>query len=119
MNAPANGMNRRRFLTRLFAETPGDGGLEAQDELRRHTDGVLWAALSVSGAEHYIGGGINEWTTAYGTLFRPHSAGSLHPGGINVVFGDGSVRFVSQNTSHNTLVQLCTMYDGQVISDLP
>lgn len=43
---------------------------------------------------------------------------SPHSGGVNVVFGDGSVRFLAETTSLVTLGQLATRDDGQVV-DIP
>jgi prepilin-type N-terminal cleavage/methylation domain-containing protein/prepilin-type processing-associated H-X9-DG protein len=41
---------------------------------------------------------------------------SPHTGGVNVVFGDGSVRFLSDSISLNVLGQLATRDDGQVFT---
>jgi prepilin-type processing-associated H-X9-DG protein len=41
---------------------------------------------------------------------------SRHPGGVNMVFGDGSVRFVKNTVSPLTWVQLGSMASGEVIS---
>ncbi|MBN9118914.1 MAG: DUF1559 domain-containing protein [Planctomycetes bacterium] len=40
---------------------------------------------------------------------------STHSGGANVVYGDGSVRFLSDSTPLNVLAQLATRDDGTVI----
>jgi prepilin-type N-terminal cleavage/methylation domain-containing protein/prepilin-type processing-associated H-X9-DG protein len=47
-----------------------------------------------------------------------YNAASLHPGGVNFVFADGSVHFIQQNVDVNTLTLLSTMADGQVITNL-
>jgi prepilin-type N-terminal cleavage/methylation domain-containing protein/prepilin-type processing-associated H-X9-DG protein len=44
------------------------------------------------------------------------AAGSLHPGGCHFAFGDGSVRFVNQQTDTVTLERLCTMAGGEVVA---
>lgn len=44
------------------------------------------------------------------------ASGSLHPQGTYFAFGDGSVRFVSQNTDLTTLERLSAMGDGQPAS---
>ena len=56
MNAPAKDISRRGFLTRLFSDTPGNTGLSPIEDLRQHTDGVLWAALRLSDEEFYVAG---------------------------------------------------------------
>jgi prepilin-type processing-associated H-X9-DG protein len=41
---------------------------------------------------------------------------ALHPGGANVLFGDGSVRFVKQSISLLTWQALCSRANGEVVS---
>jgi len=41
---------------------------------------------------------------------------SFHPGGVNVLFGDGSVRFIKDSISVVTLRSLVTLKGGEVIS---
>ena len=42
---------------------------------------------------------------------------SLHSGGVQVVLGDGSVRFLSENMDHNTLRRLANPKDGEVLGE--
>ena len=58
MNAPATGTSRRRFLTRLFTDpdsNPAACELRPLEDLRQHTEGVLWAATD-AGDAYYIAG---------------------------------------------------------------
>ena len=48
-----------------------------------------------------------------------HPFQSAHPGGINVLFGDGSARFLSESIDRPTLNWLCIRDDGQPIGLLP
>jgi len=43
-------------------------------------------------------------------------ARSRHPGGLNVLFGDGSVRFLKNSINMATWIGLNTMGSGEVIS---
>ncbi len=43
---------------------------------------------------------------------------SYHPGGVNILLGDGSVRFLSETTNAQTLRQLGHRADGQLATEL-
>lgn len=64
---------------------------------------------------------INE--TTYSGIQRAPSlgswaySGSYHVGGCQVVLGDGSVRFISQNIDTTTRRNLAAMADGQVLGE--
>jgi prepilin-type processing-associated H-X9-DG protein len=75
---------------------------------------------------------INNWTVQNGSsdetlgAFYPRrgvlannntNAGSLHPGGCQIVMGDGAVRFLSEQTASSILVQLKRMRDGHAPQD--
>jgi prepilin-type processing-associated H-X9-DG protein len=68
--------------------------------------------------------GINLWfypsapTTVIGRLGSWGRMGSLHTGGANAVFADGSVRFFNESTSTTTLHLLGMMSDGSPIPSL-
>ncbi|MFN0055647.1 MAG: DUF1559 domain-containing protein [Planctomycetales bacterium] len=68
--------------------------------------------------------GINLWTyPGYPSTFQPGrlcnwaSAGSEHVGGCHILFGDGSVRFVSENVNVTTLQRIGWMRDRQPTGD--
>jgi prepilin-type processing-associated H-X9-DG protein len=83
-----------------------------------------WVQVGVDPGPTAQPSGINVWTSNW-TL--PNSGrpapipgkvgswswpGSLHPGGCNVLFGDGSVHFVAETTPVTLLNQLAAMADG-------
>ncbi|RUL89670.1 DUF1559 domain-containing protein [Tautonia sociabilis] len=51
--------------------------------------------------------------TDFGHLFVPSS---IHPGGVNVMFGDGSVRFVKDTVSQQVWMSLGSRDGGEVVS---
>jgi prepilin-type N-terminal cleavage/methylation domain-containing protein/prepilin-type processing-associated H-X9-DG protein len=48
-----------------------------------------------------------------------YNAASLHTGGVNFLFADGSVHFISQSIDIPSLTFLSRMADGQVIPNMP
>jgi prepilin-type processing-associated H-X9-DG protein len=48
-----------------------------------------------------------------------YNAASLHTGGVNFVFADGSVRFINQSIDVPTLTRLSRMGDGEVVGNIP
>jgi prepilin-type processing-associated H-X9-DG protein len=42
---------------------------------------------------------------------------SAHTGGVHILLGDGSVRFLSNNTDMKTIKRLATRDDGQVLGE--
>jgi prepilin-type N-terminal cleavage/methylation domain-containing protein/prepilin-type processing-associated H-X9-DG protein len=53
---------------------------------------------------------------AGGPTFAAITARSFHPGGVNALFGDGSVRFIKSTIDGNTWRALGTVGGGEVIS---
>lgn len=70
---------------------------------------------------------INNWdydwvpnftfTPIPGQLGEWHYPGSNHPGGCNMLLGDGSVRFVSQTTAVTTLDAIASMHGGETATN--
>ena len=59
--------------------------------------------------------GINQFVPkAAGVLKVGGTAGSLHSGGINVVLGDGSVRFIRSDVASTQLFSACTIAGGEI-----
>jgi prepilin-type N-terminal cleavage/methylation domain-containing protein/prepilin-type processing-associated H-X9-DG protein len=54
------------------------------------------------------------WQGAYARMLNPPT--SYHPGGVNVLFLDGSVRFVKETINTSTWRALGTHFGGEVIS---
>jgi prepilin-type N-terminal cleavage/methylation domain-containing protein/prepilin-type processing-associated H-X9-DG protein len=76
----------------------------------------------------YPAQGLNIWNynnntsplnKVHGRRASWYNAASLHTGGVNFVFADGSVRFLPESISVQTLTLLSRMADGQVIPDMP
>jgi prepilin-type processing-associated H-X9-DG protein len=72
---------------------------------------------------------INNWTVPQGSMegyWHPRrgaiahnrsTAASLHPGGCQMLMGDGAVRFLSEQTAFSVLNQLKRMRDGNAPQD--
>jgi prepilin-type N-terminal cleavage/methylation domain-containing protein/prepilin-type processing-associated H-X9-DG protein len=60
--------------------------------------------------------GLNK---TFGRRASWYNAASLHTGGVNFVFADGSVRFIQQSIDVPTLTRLSRMGDGEPIGNIP
>lgn len=58
------------------------------------------------------GGGAGFWNSEAANV----PLVSTHTGGVNALYGDGSVHFISDNTDLVTLARLATRDDGQVVT---
>jgi len=86
-----------------------------------------WVQIGVDPAPAFHGGGINTWMSNWTNPPDPARTqapkvgkvgswswpGSLHPSGCHFLFGDGSVRFITENTPRTTMNQLAAIADGQ------
>jgi prepilin-type N-terminal cleavage/methylation domain-containing protein/prepilin-type processing-associated H-X9-DG protein len=68
--------------------------------------------------------GLNIWNyngnaEPIGERASWYNATSLHPGGVNFVYADGSVHFISQSIDVTSLTRLCTVADGLPIPNPP
>jgi len=81
-----------------------------------------------SGVDFAMTRGINDWlccgwhtppnaNNASGSLGTWGAPGSSHPGGMQVLMGDGSVRFISENIDDTTRTNLAYISDGNVIGE--
>lgn len=79
-----------------------------------------WVMVGVDVAEY----GINVWGNYFvpdgvvGRLGNFGACGSSHPGGAHVMYADGSVHFLSEETNRNVLEALSTMEAGENVSQL-
>ena len=97
----------QRALTREFSwkgerwicQDPGRGGFYSHSQQPNRRSCSYW------------GGGIGSDT--FETML---SAGSSHPGGVVVLFLDGSVRFVKTTVNYNTWHSIGTKDGGEVVS---
>ena len=81
-----------------------------------------FAMIGVDPAHLWADRGINSWTWSvydepnliptFGKLACWGYAGSLHVGGAQFAFGDGSVRFVTENVPKATLEKMATIGEG-------
>jgi prepilin-type N-terminal cleavage/methylation domain-containing protein/prepilin-type processing-associated H-X9-DG protein len=88
-------------------------------------DGSPWfyrGWVQLGGDLTYLG--VNIWTypsnptgKVYGRLSSWQNVGSLHPGGCNVLRGDGSVTFLKESTSLIVMQRLQAMADGAIVNE--
>lgn len=74
------------------------------------------SAINVTNGEDVIPLGVSPNTTYYGS----NGTGgfySFHPGGINVAFADGAVKFISEKIDIRILAKLVTRNGGESVAD--
>ena len=122
--------------TIIVAEQSGSvGGFTTDYRTNYHGGWRGWSSsgdvVTRTGAHHMAGVttvafAINMKTAQTGGSAVPRSnspysgntiLNSFHPGGIHVLLGDGSVRFLSETLEFLTLRKLCARGDGQTIGE--
>ncbi len=74
------------------------------------------SAINVTNGEDVIPLGVSPNTTYYGSN-GTGSFYSFHPGGINVAFADGAVKFISEKIDIRILAKLITRNGGESVAD--
>lgn len=104
--------------TFLFAETTTDGRCNGPDNGWAHREHAM---VGIDPGGFLLNDWVNTVTCMPGGANPPKPgrlgdwgrAGSLHPGGAQFVFADGSTRFVNETVAATFLGQLAQMRDGQ------
>jgi prepilin-type N-terminal cleavage/methylation domain-containing protein/prepilin-type processing-associated H-X9-DG protein len=125
--AAPNGVYYATTTAYLAANQPADPGPAGGEALYRRY--WRWAepdeCYGVSGTpnnKYRPDHEINPWMTAGPFIAQGNNAGnndelsSLHPGGCNVLMGDGSVRFIKDSINPVTMRGLVSLNGGEVIS---
>ncbi len=81
-------------------------------------------AINCTNGEDYLKNGASDMsivpltlgTITYGTNGTSETF-AFHPGGANVLFGDGSVHFLSEDISMRVYARLVTRKGGEIVSD--
>jgi len=121
---PSSPGNRLRVIFKIDWETEtgtprGDSQVcQAADSLQGDYKGEYWAQHDPGRGGGYFHTNPPNTKSCNGGWF-PYgwvSASSLHPGGVNVLFIDGSVRFIKNSVNYQTWLALGTIAGGEVIS---
>jgi prepilin-type N-terminal cleavage/methylation domain-containing protein/prepilin-type processing-associated H-X9-DG protein len=126
------------FVVTSASPTPGPASISIPEILDGTSNTLMifeasWAGLDLASHRSWVRGyawnddgtcsknvanamNIQKYTTT-GT-YNDISMGSNHPGGCNVAFGDGSVRFLSDTVDlNNVLLPLASRAGGEVLSN--
>jgi prepilin-type processing-associated H-X9-DG protein len=113
-NVPAPGVTSVAALAALVASCPNPPA--PHGHTRWSNGGVYYSGITTANAPNQK---IDwDWTDENdgGPTYMSLSASSVHPGGVNVLFGDGSVRFVKNTVNPVTWRGLGTIAGGEVLS---
>jgi len=135
----SDGIFGRNSVVRLSDLLDGSSNTMAVGERSSNISDVVWAARVPGGWLFPPAGATGPGGTTVtpipagamvlapvGTVDGPRTPNNLsghledfssrHPGGVNFLFGDGSVRFVKDSISYRTFLSLATRAGGEVIS---
>ena len=90
-----------------FSRHVGSGVDLASSQSRKINDWLCCAWGSPPNQQSNKPGRLGEWGTA----------GSVHTGGCQVLMGDGTVRFISENIDNTTRTRLAAISDGQPLGE--
>jgi prepilin-type N-terminal cleavage/methylation domain-containing protein/prepilin-type processing-associated H-X9-DG protein len=113
-NIPAPGQNSVSALASLVASCSHKP--KAVGHTRWSNGGVYYSGITTANTPNQA---IDwDWTDENdgGPTFMSLSASSYHPGGVDVAFGDGSVKFIKNSIAAPTWRGLGTVAGGEVIS---
>ncbi|QVL34139.1 DUF1559 domain-containing protein [Telmatocola sphagniphila] len=112
--------------TLLFVEEAGRNTIYVNGRptpsFNSQDQGGAWANFAIGGS---IIDSLRSFNPATGTYYGPCALNctnggelySFHTGGVNVVMGDGSVRFLTNSTTFATVVALYTRAGGEILTD--
>jgi prepilin-type N-terminal cleavage/methylation domain-containing protein/prepilin-type processing-associated H-X9-DG protein len=119
MTSTSGGLFRGHYGTGRDARGNLSGGAKWMDSRGQTFTTIRYQINQKTGwrcqvaGEGVCGGGPSRWWHSEGANVPLVSA---HSGGVNALFGDGSVHFLSDGTDILTLARLATRDDGQVMS---
>ncbi|MCA9059444.1 MAG: DUF1559 domain-containing protein [Planctomycetaceae bacterium] len=113
---PVTWVQGRLMTAEDFAEYDDDEIIEVNGEYVAD-DGIGWAdpdnGISISAFQ-----GFNEEDRpVFINAVNAGAAYSFHPGGVQILLADGSVRFISETMDGCIFTNLCTRAGGEIISD--
>ena len=85
-------------------------------DLARDIGGSGYQGINVWAIPPSWWGWMNPHDPIVGQVADQNMAASMHPGGENSLFADGSVRFIAQTTAFNVLQAISTPQSGETLS---
>ena len=132
INNAARGIFLSDMATNIAQITDGTSNTAAVGEALQRTWSTNWGTWwgagthtavhgivsqpGVAGYTRYLPNGKYELATNVQKLPYAWSMGSKHPGGMNMLFGDGSVKFIKDSINPSTWYSINTMAGGEIVS---
>ncbi|MEX0866996.1 MAG: DUF1559 domain-containing protein, partial [Pirellulales bacterium] len=113
---PETGMTSLALLTSRDGASNTFLAGELDHGIKNFSSGAYWASGYPFSSTASTAGVFNADRLITG-FWELHTFRSDHPGGVTMLLGDGSVRFVAENTNPDTLKWLAKRNDGQPIGE--
>lgn len=116
------GLGKDAALLPITSKRAGVFGYNRKTRFRDITDGTSNTIMISEASKDFGAWGAGGSATIRSLTKKryingPDGIGSPFAGGCNMLLGDGSVRFISQNINANTLEALVTIRGGEVVGD--
>jgi prepilin-type processing-associated H-X9-DG protein len=95
--------------------TPGPGNQDLANGVDDNISGAIWASGQPANTRYLHVMPPNTWSCRSG-LQMAHVASSRHPGSVNVLFCDGSVKAIKSTINTNTWWGLGSRKGGEIVS---
>jgi len=115
MASVIDGTSNTIFVGEHHTKTHFTRGPFWADSFNLYSKGATWNSANVTAA--VMQADYDKCASAVNANYCKYGWGSLHTGGINFLFGDGSVRSLPKSIDYRVFIALSTVAGGEVITN--